>query len=526
MHGTNALEKPRIKATSTGLRRWISPCISSVLSLLAMSVHGQSQSSDTLINRAYQIVPRVSLRETWTDNVGVSAGGRQSDQITEISPGIVMTASGAHVNGYLDYSVNKINYSKNSTANQLQNSLNAVGTLEAVDNFLFVDVSGSISQQLISALGNLSPIDSTINDNKTEVSNFRISPSIRGRFNSFANYEARLSRSFSDSASSTRSGVGQTDGFINLSGDTAIKGLGWSVNTSRQSVSFSNGRPTEADLSLLGIAYVLTPQVSLNANLGIEANNYTSYEKEKSTSSGVGINWRQSERTTLSASVDERSYARTHRLNFEHRTGRTAWTLSDTKSVATSPSQTTLGSIGTVYDILFSQFASLEPNPVSRAQLVNAYLQINNLSANVRVLTPFLTTAQNIARRQDVLIALLGVRSTVTLIASRTKSQRLDSITAAIDDFSTEATIEQQGLSINYSHRLSPEMNISVLNSWQKVNSNQGRPGEKVTLLSLNITRSFIKSSSVSAGYRRASFSGLSEPSSETAFTVNLNVLF
>jgi uncharacterized protein (PEP-CTERM system associated) len=505
---------------------WVIASLSSILSLMAADVQGQALSTDAEPKRALEIVPRFSMSETWTDNVSAGSVSKQSDQIMEISPGILVKAESARLKGYLDYSINKINYSKNSSSDQLQNLLNAFGTIEVAENLFFIDVSGQISQQSISAFGTQAAVATSINANQTEVSNFRLSPSLRGRLSDSANYQARWSRSILGSQSDLRSGVGQTDWLLNLNGSTAVKGLGWSVDASRQTVGFSEGRPTEADRAIFGISYWLTPQVSMSANRGVDANNYSSLEKETQTSSGLGFNWIQSDSTTVSGSLDQRSFGRTHSFNIDHRTGKTAWKLADARSVATSPTQTTLGSIGSIYDILYSQFATLEPNPVARAQLVNSYLQTNSISPNSKVLIPFLISAQTITRRQDVIFALLGVRSTVTFIASQAKSQRLDSLSNVNDDYSSETFIEQKGLSINYSHRLTPDMTLNALASWQKVSGASTGAGESTSLMSFNVTKLLAKSSNVSVGFRRVNYSGVSEYPHEAAISLNLNLLF
>ena len=404
--------------------------------------------------------------------------------------------------------------------------MNGFGSLDAVENFLVIDFNGTISQQLISALGPQSAVESSINDNQTEVSNFRISPNIKGQLLGGTNYEARLSRSIISSDSSLRSGVGQTDWLIRLSGDTPIKGLAWSADTSRQMVGFSQGRPTQADSYSVGIGYALTPQLSINARSGVDANNYSSMERESSTSSGLGINWRLSERSNLTGSFDERSFGRSHSLNLEHRTGRTAWKFTDSKSATTTPALENIGSIGSIYDLLFNQFSTLEPNETARSQLVNAYLQINNLNPNTRVLTPFLTSVQTLTRKQELLFALLGLRSTVTFIASQSRSQRLDTLSVAIDDYSTETSIKQQGLSINVSHRLAPDMSLSALASWQKIGSINSNTGDSTSLFSVNLTKRIEKKSTVSTSYRRVANSGVSQFAHESALSINLNLLF
>lgn len=526
MHDAKPREIVREKYVVRGAGAWVIASLSSILSLVAVDVQGQALTTDQGPKRTIEMVPRLSMSETWTDNVRAGSADKQVDQITEISPGIQLRAEGARFKGNLDYSMTKINYSNNSSSNQLQNALNAFGTMEAVDDFFFIEASGQISQQSISAFGTQNAVNASINPNQTEVSNYRLSPSFRGRLTDSANYEARWSRTILGSKSDLRSGVGQTDLQLNLNGATAVKGLAWTLGTSRQTVGFSEGRPTEADRTIFGMVYAITPQVNINANWGLDLNNYSSLEKESQTSRGIGFNWIQSERTTVSGSMDQRSFGRLHSLNFDHRTGRTAWKITDSKRVTTSPNQVAVGSIGSIYDILYSQFSTIEPNPDARAQLVNSYLQSNNISPNSQVLTPFLISGQTITRQQDIIFALLGSRSTVSFIASQTSSQRLDSLSNSIDDYSSESSIEQRGLSINYSHKLTPEMTLSALASYQKVIGVSTSAGESTSLMSFNVTKILANRSSVSAGFRRVNFSGISAFGHEAAVSINLNLLF
>lgn len=515
-----------MKYVVRGAGAWVIASLSSFLSLVAFDVQGQALTTDLGPKRTFEIIPRLALSETWTDNVRAGGVDKQVDQITEISPGIQIRAESARLKGNLDYAATKINYLNNSSSNQLQNALNAFGTMEAVDNFFFIDASGQISQQSISAFGTQTAVNTSINANQTEVSNYSFSPSFRGRITDSANYEARWTRSILGSKSDLRSGLGQTDFLLNINGNTAVKGLAWSVGTSRQTVGFSEGRPTEADRTIFGMVYALTPQVNINASRGLDSNNYSSLEKESQASSGIGFNWIQSERTTVSGSMDQRSFGRLHSLNFDHRTGRTAWKITDSKSVTTSPNQIAVGSLGSIYDILYSQFSTIEPNPGARVQLVNSYLQTKNINPNSQVLTPFLISGQTITRRQDAIFALLGARSTVTFLTSQTRSQRLDSLSNAIDDYSSESSIEQRGFSINYSHRLTPEMTFSALASFQKVIGVDTSAGESTSLVSFNVTKILASRSNVSAGFRRVNYSGISTFGHEAAVSINLNILF
>lgn len=183
-------------------------------------------------------------------------------------------------------------------------------------------------------------------------------------------------------------------------------------------------------------------------------------------------------------------------------------------------------SSGSLYDILLYQFESLEPNLALRSQLVKAYLQANNLNPDVKILTPFLTSAQSISDRQELIFSLLGIRSTFTFIASRARSQRLDSLSSAVDDLSSGNSINQQGLSMNLSHRLSPELNVSIFNSKQIISSNNNSPVETINLFSINLSKNISRNSSFSLGVRNILFDRAVEKSRETAINANFNLLF
>ncbi|MBT9520449.1 MAG: TIGR03016 family PEP-CTERM system-associated outer membrane protein, partial [Dechloromonas sp.] len=94
--------------------------------------------------RSIAIKPRITLTETWSDNVALSSGqnGKESGLITELAPGIRVEARTARLKAYFDYALRGQFYSTSSGSSRTQNSLNTFGTLEAVTNWLFLDFSG------------------------------------------------------------------------------------------------------------------------------------------------------------------------------------------------------------------------------------------------------------------------------------------------------------------------------------------------------------------------------------------------
>ena len=54
------------------------------------------------------IVPRFSMSEKYTDNVSLLSTGKQSELITQISPGISIVSQAGRIKGTFDYSLNNL----------------------------------------------------------------------------------------------------------------------------------------------------------------------------------------------------------------------------------------------------------------------------------------------------------------------------------------------------------------------------------------------------------------------------------
>ena len=474
---------------------------------------------------AVRILPRVSVTQTWTDNVRLSADSEQADQITEVAPGVTLTIEGDRLKAYVDYALNEIYYAQGSSPRRSQNLLNGFGTLEAVEGWAYLDFNASISQQTLSAFGPQSISNTALNPNQAEVSSYRISPYVRGKLGSWADYDARYSRIETNSDSAVASGVVAVDSSVKIKGDSSLRNLGWSADASRQRVDYSAGRSTQADRLNLGMSYAISPQLGVSANVGRESDNFTSLEKQSDGTHGFGVSWAPSERTRVSVTRGQRPFGTTHTLNLDHRTARTVWRFTDSKDVAATPSQSNFTGFGSVYDLLFSQFAALEPRVDERARLVNAFLRDNGIKPDLGAINSFLTSAVFVQRRQDALFALLGVRDTITFVATRSDSRRLDLVSLAVDDLSTSSLIRQQGLSVDWSHRLTPDYSLGLLVSGQKTSGSLGLQSTRLQLLNASLSGRVGRHALATIGLRHVVSRG-NLPYDETAINFNLTVQF
>ncbi len=473
------------------------------------------------------VTPRVSVSETMTDNVRLVERNAQSEQITEITPGIRINISGTRLKTYFDLGLSQVVYAQNSAPNrtEIQNALNTFGTYEAIDNWVFVDFSGTISQQSVSAFGTQSAADSLVNGNQAEVSNYRVSPYVRGRLGQAADYEVRYSRSTTRSDSNAASDVDTANVSAVLSGNSAFRNLGWSANASRQTVDYSAGRATEADQFSLGLSYAITPQLNVFVSGGRESNDYASLAQQNSATHSFGVNWAPSETTQLSASRSQHAFGNTHSVGFQHRGPRSVWMFSDTRDVSSTPSQSGVAGLGSVYDLLFSQFASTEPDPVARAALVNAYLQTYGINPSATVVSSFLSSAVSLQRRQNLSFSLLGLRDTLTFMATRTHSSRLDMVSRGFDDLSAASQVRQQGFSVNLAHRLTPVYVLGVMWSHEKTSGDNNTQDIRLRSLNLTLTGRLGKRTSAVLGVRRVVFDGIA-PYTENALIGNLIMQF
>jgi uncharacterized protein (PEP-CTERM system associated) len=477
------------------------------------------------------LVPRVSVDTYWTNNAILRGGGRSSDVVTTVRPGVHLSANGARLKAEIDYSLGQIYHARDSSANRTQNALLAQGSLEAVDNFAFVDFGSTISQQTVSAFGTQSDNDSVFNPNRTEVATYLISPYVRGRLGQWATYQARYTRQASRSKS-TVLGDQDIESITGvLTGDSQQRAFTWSVDVARTTLDYSGGRTFESDRVRAVLGYPVTPQLQFALIPGWESNNYASIsgEKEGHATYGGRIIWTPSNRTNVTALLEKRFFGQAHQISADYRTPRTAWRFSDIRDVATQENQLGRVNVGPLSGLLDNQFSSIEPDPVRRAQLVQGFLLANGLDGNTNVNVGFLTSGVSLNRRQDLAFTLLGRRDTFTVLAVKSHSSRLLQVPAGLaglGDLATSSKVRQQGISLVYSRRLTPVTTFNVLAT--QVKSSGDLPVQSSTLRSLNLSAStrLGQHATGTVGVRRSLSGNSTLPYSESAVMGALTVQF
>lgn len=403
--------------------------------------------------------PSITVQHTATSNVRLDASAR-SDQLTEVIPGFRWVSDTARIKGFLDYSLRMGHYARGTVSDQVWHNLNAKGSVEAVENQVFVDVYAVSSLQPISAFGapgNFSPA----NPNMAQTSSFRLSPYVMGNFANGMDYELRYGVQHTRSDADNRSDVTVNDWLVHVGDKPVGQVLGWGVDAAQQSASYTYGRDIDSTTLRARVSYLPTPQLIVAAIGGYESTNQLSPVRESHDIFGFGFDWRPSDRTRVFFERENRYFGESHNAIFEHRTSRTVWRYTDQRGV-TSGLVDPFMRFGALSDLLDGFYSRAEPNPIRRAQLVREEIERMGLQGDMQVSQDFLTSSATLQRLQQLSLALLGQRSALVLALLRSNTRLLDGALRLGDDFDFNRNIRQRGWSVMFAHRLTQNSSISA----------------------------------------------------------------
>lgn len=484
----------------------------------ALLATGVALAMTPVLAGSWTITPTLAVTETATDNVALTDSGKRSDLISDISPGIHIEGVGGRSKLRFDYQMHNLIYAQDSSRNQIQNALNALGTLEAIEDWLFLEASGKVSQQSVSAFGSSSSSSSvnvSTNENTIETSSYRLSPYIVGSLGGFADYQLRYNLATTKTSSSASNDEAVSELVASLKGSTSKTNLGWSLDASTQRISYDKGRDNEADRLRGVLTYRINPEFRVSLIGGVEANNYQSLNKESNSIRGAGFDWSPTERTLLSVSREKRFFGQANAISFTHRTASTAWKFSDVEDVVTQTDRQSNTSLGTYYDLFFDMLSYSVPDETQRAALVSNMLLQAGIPLDKQVDGSFLTNGSTIQHRRDFSFALQGARNTVTFSAGQTQSERASSgaLTSflGVSDFANVQTIRQRFASINWSHKLTPmsSMIASVSRSNSKGSGTSGADLETTRqMYNLNLSTRLGPKTNASIGLRHVASDG------------------
>lgn len=436
-----------------GARRWRSAFAALLLATMTPSTFGQLQQ--------WTVQPSVSLRGTYTDNVSLAAAPDEGEFATTLSPAIRVSGRSARLSASLSATANAIFYARNDEENRLANTLSGTASLEAVENFFFVDAQANVSQTTISPFGDQPSDLTTITDNRTETRTVSLSPYVRSRLPGGYTYELRNRNTWTNTDSGALAEVHTRQWTGNFSSPIAL--FGWSVDASDTEISYEDPilvRPDQETRHVTGrLFFQPKSTLRLSASAGREENNYSLQEERSYDTYGYGILWRPTPRTSLEFDWESRFFGIARRLDVSHRHRRSAWSLSYSKDVSTFQQELLRLPPGSTAALLDAILLARFPDPIERAAAVQEFLQLTGTPAFLTQSLAFYTEQVSVEERLQGSLALLGARNSITFTVYASESTRLTdpggTTAILVDPLLAARVVKQHGFGLSASHRLS-----------------------------------------------------------------------
>lgn len=472
------------------------------------------------------VSPSVSVTETLTDNLRLTATDKLTDAVTQLTASLRVDSRTGRVQGSLDYALTGFVYARGNGSANFQNNLNGQFRADVIDNWLTLDGRAQVGQQAISAFGTQSFDPALGNGNRTEVRSYQLTPAVHGSLASWADYQASLSHgSTRTSANDERGNVDTSTGFVSLSSPRGAI-VGWQAAASRTHADYLASRATDSDTATLTLSYAPAADWRVHGSFGRESNNYGTQDMKGNATWGAGAEWSPSTNLRVSGQVDHRFFGNGHQFSLEYRLPRSVIRLTSSRDVTDPASQTTFGALATAYDLYYAQFASLVPDPIKRDQVVRGYLQAYGISPTAQLATGFLPSAAMLQSRTELSYAVQGVRSNVTLSVAESVSNRIDRLATGVDDLSNGDRVRQRSYSVAVGHRLTPVTGLSLQLSRQDTSGDNSTQSNALRSISLNLTTSLGLRSTASLAARHVVFDSTTQPYTENALIATFGLRF
>ncbi len=481
-----------------------------------------------------QLRPAVSVRETYTDNVQLSADNPDSQLITDLSPSLNMVINGPRVKLFANLGAHLYAYSGSQPANTSSTSLQLAsgGKADLIEDLLYVDGAASRSRQSVSAFGQQNQ-SAYNNANRDDVTTYRISPYLVHRFGNSATGQLRYTR---DSVKSSRGLLANSTGDavnLNLASGPAFHTVGWDLQASHQSIGDPLAGQSDNDNASATVRYRIKSSLSVYANGGYDR--YT-YEGLGGTSGGKsfagGFTWTPSQRTSIDASIGRRYFGKTYSLAATARSRRTIWNASYRDEITTARAQFLRpGSIDTAA-LLDASFAAAFPDPVERRQAINAYIVAQGLPTSVANDVNYFSNRLLLQKQFQGSVVLNGTRS--SLIASLSNTRRTALSPAGVDQALATDTVvgglnentRQLSASLALNYRFSPRTSATLATSKSRALSVATGIRQNQTNVNFVVTRQFARKLTGNLEVRRNqgdSFDARGRGYRENAVSASLN---
>lgn len=285
----------------------------------------------------WRLTPSIELVETYTDNVTLSSDANsESDWISQINPALSLTGKGRELELAFDYRMQNLLYLGDSDRNNTNHQLNAGLQATLAPDWLFLDASSTLSQQVLSPDDNVSLGNIGVVGGREDVLTTRISPYIQTRVTQWTVADLRYSQDTVSYSGETAEDSTSEQVSVSLQSAKPFGSWTWGVRYTEQNIDYSepsvaqNREDEKRRNTVLDLGYQLSPKVRLTGQTGYEDNEYQ-LNADAETPEGeywsLGTVWTPSSQTAITASGGRRFFGRTWALDWSHQARRHGWQL-------------------------------------------------------------------------------------------------------------------------------------------------------------------------------------------------------
>jgi uncharacterized protein (PEP-CTERM system associated) len=342
-----------------------------------------------------KLQPALQLRETYTDNVALQPdAAARAEWVSEVAPALAFSDDSRRLKLHGRYQLHYFAYSGHERAgtNNHSHEFNADAHAVLADDFLFLDAGGAVGQQAVSPFGQQVNNNAYAASNRTEIRTWHLAPYAVHQFGTAARATVRYTR---DHVASSNVGFGQSGGdtaAVDLQSGTAFRRLGWGLSASRSVIGDTRAGTNSATNATANLRWLVTGTVTLTGTGGYDKYDFSGPgAASKGSFWTVGGVWEPSMRTHVELAGGHRFFGRTWKLDLQHHSRRSVWSIGYNEDVTTTRSQFTLPAAVDTAAMLDKLFMPTIPDPVTRAAAVQAYISASGLPASLTDSVNYLT---------------------------------------------------------------------------------------------------------------------------------------
>lgn len=398
--------------TTAKLRAVPAPLVPAALLGLLLAPHAHA---------AWQVVPSVTLRQIYTDNVALSRDeDARSRFITEIAPGLNLQNNGPRLKLSADYHYTYYAFDDDDVEGTRHSSAQLRADMRStlLDDLLFFDADARVSQQAVSAFGPQVSGNGYAGANRANVRSYRVSPYLQHQFGTTAQAQLRYVRDSVDAGSAAFGSSDSDNLALSIASGPQFRRVGWGLQYNHQRLSESGVQDAIVRMVNVNLRYRLLNSFSLTAGGGYDEYDYQSLGgKTEGKSWNTGFEWTPSARTSLMLGAGKRYYGDSYSLQALHRSRHSVWSINYSDSVSTTRSQYLLPATIDTAATLDRLFTPQIADPVARRQAVDAYIRANQLPLALADNIHYLSNRFFLMKQLRASTAFSSARTTLVLSA-------------------------------------------------------------------------------------------------------------